>query len=70
MISTVGTFNLIEKLYLSISLFIPPLIKVPFLTGYDYHAGYRIKIKLICRSTKGQALISISKIQKFTALIM
>ena len=32
---------------------------------YDYNAGYKIEIKLICRLTKkrDQALISISKIK-------
>ena len=39
---------------------------------YDYHAEYRIKIKLICRLTKDpdQALISTSTIQEFPALIL
>ena len=47
--STSGIFNLrISFLHL-------------FLEGiYDYQAGYRIQIKLICRLTKDRALISIS----------
>ena len=47
-------------------LVIPPLIKASFnpLIGFDYHAGYRIEIKLICRLTmdRVQALISISSL--------
>ena len=41
-------------------------------SGFDYHAGYRIKIQLICRLTKDrdQVLISKSTIQEFPALII
>ena len=40
--------------------------------GYSYHAGYRIKTKLICRLTKDrdQTLISISITQEFPALVI
>ena len=41
-------------------------------SGFDYHAGYRIKIQLICRLTKDrdQVLIWKSTIQEFPALII
>ena len=53
---SISTFNIWSRYPLSIwgsminlfSFFIPP--------GYDYHAGYQIKIKLICRLTTGRLL--------------
>ena len=39
-------------LMLFISFFLPDQSSLQPLTGYDYHAGYRIKIYLICRLTK------------------
>ena len=31
--------------------------------GYDYHAVYRMKFKLVCRLAKNQAIILVSKMQ-------
>ena len=66
------TFNL--RIYKNISFHIFNFIysstdqsSLQPLTGYDYHAGYRIKIKLICRLTKGrdQKFIYYSRRGKF-----
>ena len=48
-----------------------PIIDTPSVTGYDGYAGYRIKIKIICRLTKDKdpALILISS-QLWTNLII
>jgi len=58
-----------------IFLVIPPMIQFPsiidWVSRYDNYAGYRIKIKLICRLTKDQdqALLSISTIREFHAQV-